>query len=85
MTELRQDKLLDVRLKAVWRRDQVLHRTAGLLAFCRWGLLLFLVGMAADWLLGLPSAVRFVILAALLAVAFYKAWRCGWRHLRRFD
>ena len=46
---------------------------------------MFLIGMAADWLLGLPSAGRVVILVALLAVAFYKAWRCGWRHLHRFD
>jgi hypothetical protein len=85
MTEPHQDKLLNTRLKAVWRRGQVLHRTAGLLAFFRWGLLLFLIGMAVDWLLGLPASGRVVILAALLAVAFYKAWCCGWRHLRRFN
>lgn len=85
MSEFRQKKLLDARLRSVWRRDRTLHRTAGLLTFFRWALLLFLVGMAVDWLFGLPSAGRVVLLVALLSCALYKAWHSGWRHLRRFD
>ena len=85
MTELRQHKLLHARLRSVWWRDQVLHRTAGLLAFCRWALLLFLIGMGVDWLVGLPAAGRVVIPVMLVAVALYKAWQSGWRKLRAFD
>jgi hypothetical protein len=48
MTNSTINKVLAARLKAVWRRQQVLHQTGGLLAFCRWGLGLFLVGMAAE-------------------------------------
>ena len=85
MTEFRQHGFLDARLRSVWRRGQVLHRTAGLLAFCGWALLLFLIGMAVDWWVGLPPAGRVVILLTLVAVALYKAWQSGWRHLRAFD
>jgi len=85
MTEPRQHKLLDARLRSVWRRDQVQHRTAGLLAFCSWALLLFLIGMAVDWSVVLPTAGRVAILAMLVAVALYRAWQSGWRHLRTFD
>ena len=82
MTEPRQ---LETHLRSVWRRDQVLHRTAGLLALCRWALVLFLVGMALDWLVGMPTVGRAVILALLVGVAIYQAWQSAWRHLRRFD
>ena len=85
MTEHHQPNLLDARLRSVWRRDQVLNRTAGLLAFCRWALLLFLIGMAVDWLVDLPAAGRVGILVILIVVALSKAWQSGWRHLRRFD
>ena len=85
MTEPTTNNVLAARLKEVWRRQQVLHQTGGLLAFCRWGLVVFLIGMAADWLLGLPSAGRFLILGALLGVALHRAWRAGWGQLRSFD
>ena len=76
MTELRQHKLLDARLREVWRRHQKLHRTAGLLTFCRWALLLFLAGVAVDWLFDLPAAGRVVILVTLIVVAVssYQVW-----------
>ena len=85
MTDSTTNKVLAARLKAVWRRQQLLHQTGGLLAFCRWGLVVFLIGMAADWLLGLPSAGRVLILGALLGVALHRAWRAGWGQLRSFD
>ena len=85
MTEARRLHSLDARLRSVWRRDQVLHRTAGLLTFCRWALLLFLVGVAIDGSVGVPTAGRAVFTVTLLAVALYKAWQSGWRHLRAFD
>ena len=85
MTDSTTNKVLAARLKAVWRREQVLHQTGGLLAFCRWGLVVFLIGMAADWLLDLPVAGRVLLLGALLGVALHRAWRAGWGQLRAFD
>ncbi|MGB0325944.1 MAG: hypothetical protein ACPGJR_00290 [Akkermansiaceae bacterium] len=85
MTDLHQHKRLDAHLREVWRRGQKLHRTAGVLTFCHWALLLFLAGMAVDWLFDLPAGVRVAILVVLAVVALCKAWRSGWRHLRRYD
>lgn len=85
MTEPHQTQTLDAHLRSVWQREQVLHRTAGLLAFARWALLFFLIGMTIDWLVDLPSGGRVAILVTLLAVALYNAWQSGWRHLRKFD
>ncbi|NIP94118.1 MAG: hypothetical protein GWO24_11960, partial [Akkermansiaceae bacterium] len=85
MTEFRQSQSLDAHLRSVWRREQVLHRTGGLLAFCRWALLLFLIGMLVDWVVGLPPGGRVAILVTLVVVALLKAWQSGWRHLRKFD
>ena len=85
MSELSQSKILDARLREVWRRDQTLHRTTGFLTFCRWVLLLFLFGVAVDWLFDLPAVGRVVILVTLLTVAFCKGWQYGWRNLRRYD
>jgi len=76
---------LDSRIRAVWRRKQTVHLIAGLLAFCRWAIPLFLVGVAIDWMVYMPAPVRVGILAVLLVVPFYRAWRCGWRQLRAFD
>ncbi|MDA0839843.1 MAG: hypothetical protein O2857_18920 [Planctomycetota bacterium] len=86
MTEpLQPPSQLDSRLRAVWRRGQTLHVTSGMLAFCRWGILLFLIGMAADWMTYLPAPGRIGILVTLLAVSVYKAWSCGWRHAGTFN
>ena len=76
---------LDSRIRAVWRRKQTLHLIAGLLAFCRWAIPLFLVGVAIDWMIYMPALGRVGILIALLVVSCYRAWRCGWRQLRAFD
>ncbi|MFP6899199.1 MAG: hypothetical protein VCA38_21615, partial [Roseibacillus sp.] len=85
MTDGNQGSTLKSRLLAVWRRKQRRHLFAGLLAMCRWGIPLFLLGMAIDRVAYLPTAGRAVILLLLLGVSLYKAWRHGWRHLRRFD
>ena len=76
---------LGSRLRAVWRRTQRKHFSAGLLAMCRWGIPLFLLGMIVDRLVYLPSGGRVAILAVLLCTSLYKAWRHGWRHLQFFD
>jgi len=76
---------LDSYLHAVWRKKQTLHGTSGLLAFLRWGVLLFLVGMLIDWLTYLPSAGRVVLFVLMLAVTLRMAWRGGWKGLRRFN
>ncbi len=76
---------LDSRIRAVWSRGQTLHLVAGLLAFCRWAIPLFLSGMWIDWMAYMPIPGRVAILIVLLAVSFYRAWRCGWRHLRPFN
>jgi len=75
---------LDLKLRDVWRRRQTLHLGAGALAFCRWGVLLFLAGIAIDWLVDLPAAGRMVFFVGMLAVAAYQAWRCGWCDARAF-
>jgi hypothetical protein len=80
-----QPKRLESCIKSVWRRGQRLHLIAGALAFCRWGVLLFLVGMAIDWMTFMPAPGRVMILITLLAVSLYKAWRCGWQHTRAFN
>jgi hypothetical protein len=84
-TEPLQLQQLDTRIKAVWQRGQMLHLAAGLLAFCRWAVLLFLVAVAVDWMMDLPVAGRVAILVTLLAVSLYKAWQGGWRNLLAFD
>ena len=47
---------LDSRLREVWQRRQRLHLSAGSLAFVRWLVPLFLLGMAIDLLVNLYSA-----------------------------
>jgi hypothetical protein len=85
MTNATQESALESCVRAVWRRAQRKHFSAGLLAMCRWIVPLFLVGMAIDWFAHLPSAGRAVVLLILVVVSFIKAWKRGWRHLRRFD
>jgi len=84
-TEPLQLQQLDTRIRAVWQRGQMLHLAAGLLAFCRWAVLLFLVAVAVDWMMDMPVAGRVAILVTLLAVSLYKAWQGGWRNLLAFD
>lgn len=76
---------LDTQIKAVWQRRQLLHLAAGLLALCRWAVLLFFVAVAVDWTVDMPVAGRVAILVILLAVSLYKAWQVGWRNRRAFD
>ena len=85
MMDNRQNEQLLSHLKAVWRRRQTQHLTAGVLAFCQWVMPLFLVAVTIDWLTRLPAPVRVVILAILVVVSLYKAWCCGWRHARAFN
>lgn len=84
MTGKRQEHLLS-HLKSVWRRGQLLHITAGLLAFCRWAIPLLLTGIVIDWFVDLPAIGRVLILVSVIALSVYKAWQAGWRHARRFD
>ena len=84
-TTLPQLNHLNARIRSVWSRDQTLHRTAGLLAFTRWAVVLFIIGMTIDWLIDIPTPGRLIILAMLLIIATYRGWRDGWKHLRAFD
>ena len=85
MSKAHPKPVLESRLRAVWLLTQRKHISAGFLAMFRWGIPLFLLGMAIDRLTYLPTAGRAVILAILVAVSLYKAWRHGWRHLRLFN
>ena len=76
---------LDSRIRSVWQRSQLLHLAQGVLAFCRWAVLLFVIGVAFDWFVQIPAVVRGGFLITLLSVSFYKAWYCGWRKLRGFN
>jgi len=85
VTENRQEDNLLSYTRAVWRRAQTLHVSAGALAFCRWVIPLFLAVMAIDWLMDLPAVPRAAILAGLLSVSACKAWRGGWLNVRAFN
>lgn len=76
---------LNSRVKSIWQRSQNLHVTAGLLSFCRWGIMLFVAGMLLDWLVDFPAPARIALLVVILAVAIYQAWCSGWRNVRRFN
>ena len=76
---------LDSRIRAAWYRSQILHLIAGVLTFFSWAIPLFLLGMFIDWMTYMPAPGRVGLLTAILGVAFYRAWRCGWCNLRSFD
>ncbi len=76
-------------LRAVWRREQRLHWTAGALAGLRWGVLLLLAAgltdwLASKWLADIPVAGRMLLLAAVAVLSFGKARQAGWKHRRPF-
>ncbi|MDT8391221.1 MAG: hypothetical protein RRC34_12010 [Lentisphaeria bacterium] len=73
------------RLKAVWRLEQLLRLTHGALIFTRWSMVMFLAGVILDWLTDLPTAARTAMSLAVLVVPAYKAWKAGWRYVRRFN
>jgi hypothetical protein len=85
MSKGKQESALEPGLRAVWNRTQQRHFFAGLLALCRWGIPLFLLGVTIDWLTYLPSAGRAVVLLFLVSVSFHQSWKHGWRRLRGFD
>jgi len=85
MSKDKQESALEPGLRAVWNRTRQRHFFAGLLALCRWGIPLFLLGVTIDWLTYLPSSGRAVVLLVLVSVSFYRAWKHGWRHIRGFD
>lgn len=85
MTDQHRKPALESRVRAVWRLTQRKNFSAGLLALCRWSVVLFLVGMTIDWLTFLPSFGRAVILGVIVMVSVYQAWRHGWRNFRCFD
>lgn len=69
-------------LSAVHRRGQFVNLLQGLMAFCKWMMVLFLTVFLADWLIHLPAPGRFGILGIILGFAFYKGWRNGWQYCR---
>ena len=85
MSKGKQESVLEPGLRAVWIRTQKRHFFAGLLALCRWGIPLFLLGVTIDWFTYLPSVGRAVVLVVLVCVSFHQAWKHGWRRLRGFD
>ena len=85
VTAKRPQENLNSLVRAVWRRAQCLHLSSGVLAFCRWGIPIFLAGMTIDWLVRLPAPGRVVILVVLMAVSLRKAWRHGWRRTHVFN
>ncbi len=79
------DKTLDSKLRAVWRREQMLLLVRGGLAAVRWGLALFLTAVLIDWLVELPVIVRVVFLLGVLGGTLFMAWKAGWSDIRRFE
>ena len=76
---------LEKRLREVWQRGQTLNAASGLLVFCTWALVVFLLGMALDWLFQLPGVLRGCVLAVLVFLASRKAWGLAWRKLHAHD
>ncbi|MBI1337914.1 MAG: hypothetical protein GC164_13265 [Phycisphaera sp.] len=76
---------LDSRLRSVWKREQALHFSTGLLTAVRWGIGLFVLCVAVDWLADLATPGRAALLLAVLAVPCFFALRSGWRQLRTFS
>jgi hypothetical protein len=76
---------LDAQMRRVWLRRQVLHLSAGLLAFVRWAVPIFLLCVLIDWLTYAPAWSRALMLFAIVGVSLQRAWRCGCRDLRPFD
>jgi hypothetical protein len=72
-------------LRAVWRRMQRKHLLAGLLAFARCLVPLFLIAILIDRFTFLPGWARGLVAVTLLVLALRQAWRHGWSRLRRFD
>lgn len=90
MTVTGQQGNLNGRVRAVWRRGQLMCFAEGAIFFLRWGLMMSLAGILVDWLAGkwlagIPAPGRAVILAAVLGVSVYKAWRGGWKNIRAYN
>lgn len=73
------------RLHEAWKRTQTLHFSSGLLAFLRWGIILFLIGMMIDWLTFMPTIGRVFIFLFIAVFAIYRGWVSGWKNLSSFN
>lgn len=85
MTDSIQNGNIHSRLRRVWCRGQLLHSLSGLFQLVRWGILLFLLAVAIDAFVHLPSSVRAVVLVLCIGVPLMMAWKKGWRRCRSFD
>ena len=72
-------------LRDVWWRRQKFHFVAGCLAFLRWSIGLFLLGMFIDWMTFMPVGGRVVITIAIIVVPILMGTRKGWIHLASFN
>ena len=71
-------------LIAVWQRSQRKHAIAGLLAFARWFVPLFVAVIIIDRYAYFPGWIRALVAIALLVVAIRQALRYGWSKLQAF-
>lgn len=71
-------------LRAVWQRSQRKHAIAGLLAFARWFVPLFVAVIIIDRYAYFPSWIRALVAIVLLLVAIRQALRHGWSKLQAF-
>lgn len=71
-------------LIAVWQRSQRKHAIAGLLAFARWFVPLFVAVIIIDRYAYFPGWIRALVAIALLVVAIRQALRHGWSKLQAF-
>ncbi len=72
-------------LRAVWQRSQRKHAIAGLLAFARWFVPLFVAVIIIDRYAYFPGWVRALTAIILLIVAIRQALRHGWGKLQAFN
>ena len=71
-------------LRTVWQRSQRKHALAGLLAFARWFLPLFVAVIIIDRYTYFPGWLRALAAIVLLVVALRQALRQGWGKLQAF-
>lgn len=76
---------IDARLRSAWRRQRRLVTAIGLCAVMLAALLALAAAFFVDWNLELASGPRIAVLAAILLVVAFTAYRAWWRWLRPYD
>lgn len=72
-------------LFSVWLKKQLLNLSSGILAFIRWAVMLFILGILIDWQTFMPMPGRIIIFTIMLVGTLVMAWRKGLNKLCPFS